>query len=158
MAVPDLGAWLKVLSSHMCTYTVASIITITIPTIYWLFVKHIINRSFTVTCQLWWWTEACGWAVSAACSHHPTARVGHSRGFYCHFDFIHGTKTMSTLHARTWTNQYRMTDEHSNIGTIFNSRDYYSINVGLYGDSRGGGDGQEDNRVTPEVHQRRGDV
>jgi hypothetical protein len=55
-------------------------------------------------------------------------------------------------------NQYRMTDEHPNIGTIFNSRDYYSINVGLYGDSHGGGDGQEDNVVTPEVHQRGGDV
>jgi hypothetical protein len=55
-------------------------------------------------------------------------------------------------------NQYRMTDEHLNIGTIFNSRDYYSIAVGLHGDSRGGGNRQEDNVATPEVHQRGGDV
>ncbi len=64
----------------------------------------------------------------------------------------------STLHVCAWTNHYRMMDELRNFGTIFNSRDYYSINVGLYGDSRGGGDGQEDNVATPEVHQRGGDV
>jgi hypothetical protein len=60
--------------------------------------------------------------------------------------------------TRTWTNQYRMTDEHRNFGTIFNSRDDYSINMGLYGESRGGGDGQEDNVATLEVHQSGGDV
>ncbi len=64
----------------------------------------------------------------------------------------------SMLNVRACTNQYRMADELHNFGTIFNSRDYYSINVGLYGDSRGGGDGQEDNVATPEVHQRGGDV
>ncbi len=59
--------------------------------------------------------------------------------------------------TRTYTNQYRMTDEHRNFGTIFNSRDTYSINMALYGESRGGGDEQEDNVATPEVHQRGGD-
>jgi hypothetical protein len=58
----------------------------------------------------------------------------------------------------TWTNQYRMTDEHRDFGTIFNRRDVYSTNVGLYGKSRRGGDGQEDNVATPEVHQHGGDV
>ncbi len=46
-----------------------------------------------------------------------------------------------------------MTDEHLNIGTSFNSRDDYNINVGLYGKSCGGDDGQEENVATPEVHQ-----
>jgi hypothetical protein len=50
-----------------------------------------------------------------------------------------------------------MVDERRNFGTIFNSRDNYSVNVGLYGESRGGGDGQEDNVATPEVHQCGGD-
>ncbi len=36
----------------------------------------------TITCQLRWRTEASGWAASAACSHHPTARVGHSSGIF----------------------------------------------------------------------------
>ncbi len=36
----------------------------------------------SVTRQLQCRTEASGWAVSAACSHHPTARVGHSRGIF----------------------------------------------------------------------------
>jgi hypothetical protein len=93
-------------------------------------------------------------------SHHPIALVGHSRGFYRHFDLIRGTKRRlkRVLHVRAWTNQYRMTDELRNFGTIFNSRDCNSINVGLYGHSRGGGDRQEDNVATPEVHQRGGDV
>jgi hypothetical protein len=42
----------------------------------------------SVTRQLRWRTEANGWAVSAACSHHPTACVEHSRGLYRHLDFI----------------------------------------------------------------------
>ncbi len=29
------------------------------------------------------------------CSHHPTARVGHSRGFHRHLDLIRGTKTIA---------------------------------------------------------------
>jgi hypothetical protein len=57
-----------------------------------------------------------------------------------------------------WMKQYGMTDNHRGFGTIFNRKDDYSINVGLYGKSRGGGDGQEDNVATPEVHQRGGDV
>ncbi len=36
----------------------------------------------------------------------------------------------------------------------FPSKDWYSNNVGLNGDSRGGGDGQEDKVATLEVHQR----
>jgi hypothetical protein len=51
-----------------------------------------------------------------------------------------------------------MTDELHNFQNIFNRRDYYSINVGLYGDICGEGDGQEDNVATPEVHERGGDV
>jgi hypothetical protein len=50
-----------------------------------------------------------------------------------------------------------MTDEYRKFVTIFISKDHYSIDVGLYGGSRGGGDGQEDNVATPEVHQRGGD-
>ncbi len=46
-----------------------------------------------VTRQLQWRTEASEWAASAACSHHPTARVGHSRGFYRHIDYMTGTRT-----------------------------------------------------------------
>jgi hypothetical protein len=43
--------------------------------------KAVIIKSLgPVTRQLRWRTEASGWAASAACSHHPTARVGHSRG------------------------------------------------------------------------------
>jgi hypothetical protein len=38
------------------------------------------------------------------------------------------------------------------------SRDDNSNNVGLYGDARGGDDGQEDNVATPEVHQGGGDA
>ncbi len=49
-------------------------------------------------------------------------------------------------------------DKHLHIGTSFNSRDDYNINVGLYGKSRGGDDRQEDNVVTPQVHQRGEDV
>jgi hypothetical protein len=49
-----------------------------------------------------------------------------------------------------------MTDDHQNFGVP--SKDSYSNNVGLYGDSRGGGVGQEDNVATPEVHQRGGDA
>jgi hypothetical protein len=51
-----------------------------------------------------------------------------------------------------------MKDEHLNHGTSLNSRDDYNINVGLYGNSHGGDDGQEDNVATPEVHQRGADV
>jgi hypothetical protein len=50
-----------------------------------------------------------------------------------------------------------MTDGNHNFGTSFNSRDDYCNNVGLYGKSRGGDNGQ-DNVVTPEVHQHGGDV
>jgi hypothetical protein len=50
-----------------------------------------------------------------------------------------------------------MTDGHHNFGMSFNSRDDYCNNMGLYGKSRGGDDGH-DNVVTPEVHQRGGDV
>jgi hypothetical protein len=49
-----------------------------------------------------------------------------------------------------------MMDELRNFRTIFNSRDYFSIKVGLNGDSCGGGYGQEDNMATPEVHQHGG--
>jgi hypothetical protein len=55
-------------------------------------------------------------------------------------------------------NQHRMMDEHRNFGTIFYSRDCDSNNMVLYDDSCGGGDGQEDNVATPEVHQRGGDA
>jgi hypothetical protein len=51
-----------------------------------------------------------------------------------------------------------MMDELRNFRTIFNSRDYFSIKVGLNGDSCGGGYGQEDKVATPEVHQHGGDV
>jgi hypothetical protein len=34
----------------------------------------------------------------------------------------------------------------------------YSTNVGRYGGSRGGDNGQEDNVATPEVHQRGGEA
>jgi hypothetical protein len=51
-----------------------------------------------------------------------------------------------------------MVDELRNFETIFNSRDCYSINVGLYGNSCRGGDGKEDIVATPEIHQRGGDV
>jgi hypothetical protein len=44
----------------------------------------------SVTRQLRWRTEASGWAASAACPHHPTVRVGHSRGLYRHFDLYVG--------------------------------------------------------------------
>jgi hypothetical protein len=60
------------------------------------------------------------------------------------------------LHVRAWTIQRRMTDEHHKFGAA--SKDSYSYNVGLYSDPRGGGDGQEDNVATPEVHQRGGDA
>jgi hypothetical protein len=130
------------------------------------------NVHDVVTHQLQWQTKASGWAASAACSHHPTAGVGHSRGFYRHFDFIRGTKTiivvfsngdgtirrMSTLHVCGRISIHSITDEHGNFGTSFNSRDDYCISMGLYGKSRGGDDGQEDNVATPEVHQRGGDV
>ena len=36
-----------------------------------------------------------------------------------------------------------MTDEDLSYGTNLNSREGYNINVGLYDESRGGGDGQE---------------
>jgi hypothetical protein len=51
-----------------------------------------------------------------------------------------------------------MTDEHLSYRTSLNSRDDYNINVGLYGESHGGNDGQEDNVATPEVHQHGEDV
>jgi hypothetical protein len=51
-----------------------------------------------------------------------------------------------------------MADNYRNFGTILNSGDDYSINVGLYDKSSGGGDRQEDNVATPEVHQHGGDV
>jgi hypothetical protein len=60
--------------------------------------------------------------------------------------------------TRTWTNQYRMTDEHLNYERSLNSGDNYNINMGLYGKSCGGDDGQEDNVATPEVHQRGEDI
>jgi hypothetical protein len=41
---------------------------------------------------------------------------------------------------------------------FFYIKDYYSTDVGLYGDSRGGDNGQEDNVATPEVHQRGGEA
>jgi hypothetical protein len=36
-------------------------------------------------------------------------------------------------------------------------KDCYSTNMGLYGDSRGRDDGQEENVATPEVHQHGGE-
>jgi hypothetical protein len=51
-----------------------------------------------------------------------------------------------------------MTDEHLSYGTSLNSREDYNINVGLYGESRGGNNGQEDNMATLKVHQRGEDV
>jgi hypothetical protein len=41
---------------------------------------------------------------------------------------------------------------------FFYIKDYYSTDVGLYGDLRGGDDGQEDNVVTPKVHQHGGEA
>ncbi len=41
-------------------------------------------------------------------------------------------KDYSTLHVRAWTNQYRMTNKLHNFGTIFNSRDYYNINMAIH--------------------------
>jgi hypothetical protein len=41
---------------------------------------------------------------------------------------------------------------------FFYIKDYYSMDVSLYGDSRGGDDGQEDNVVTLEVHQHGGEA
>jgi hypothetical protein len=71
--------------------------------------------------------ENSGWAASAACPHYPTARVGHSRGFYRHFDFKCGKKTTACHTYVAWTNQYRMIDEHCDFGTIFNRKDDYTI-------------------------------
>jgi hypothetical protein len=48
--------------------------------------------------------------------------------------------------------------EHRDFGTIFNRKDDYSIKVCLHGKSHGGGEGQENNVATPEVHQHGGDV
>jgi hypothetical protein len=114
--------------------------------------------------------EASGWAASAACSHHLTARVGHSRELYRHFDFAQGTKTnianvdgtiRRTHVPHAWTNQYSMTNEHRNFGTASTAgtiRDQYmNVDVDLYGESRGRNDGQEDNVATQKVHQHGGD-
>jgi hypothetical protein len=74
---------------------------------------------WAVTSQLQWQTEASGWAASAACPHHPTAGVGHSRGSYV-------GRTARYTHKRgRRTNQHMMTDELLSYGTIFNSRDDY---------------------------------
>jgi hypothetical protein len=80
----------------------------------------------TVTRQLRWRTEASGWAASAAYPHHPTARVGHSRGFHRHIDFKRGTRKTARYTYVAWKNQYRMTDEHCDFETIFNRKDDYS--------------------------------
>ncbi len=53
-----------------------------------------------VTRQLRWRMEASGWAASAACSHHPTACVGHSRGFTAIRTSYVGTKRARYTHAR----------------------------------------------------------
>jgi hypothetical protein len=37
-------------------------------------------------------------------------------------------------------------------------KDYYSTDLGLHGDLRGGDDGQEDKVATPEVHQHGGEA
>jgi hypothetical protein len=57
----------------------------------------------------------------------------------------------------TWTRQYSITEGHRNFRTSFKSRDDYCNNMGSYGKSRGGDNGQ-DNVTTPEVHQGGGDV
>jgi hypothetical protein len=41
---------------------------------------------------------------------------------------------------------------------FFYIKDHYSTDVGLYGDLRGGDDGQEDNVATLEVHQHGGEA
>ncbi len=79
--------------------------------------------------------------MSAACSHHPTARVGHSRGF-------------TAMHVDESV-QY---DGRAQLWDVPQQQGRYSINVGLYDKSRGGDDGQEDTVATPEVHQRGEDV
>jgi hypothetical protein len=96
----------------------------------------------SVTRQLRWRTEASVWAASAACSHHSTARVGHSRGFTAIRTSYVGTKTARYTHARgriitAWRTSLTW-NEPQQWGR-------YSINVdvGLYDESRGGGDGQE---------------
>ncbi len=71
---------------------------------------------------------------------------------------LHTWDKDSTLQARTWTKDESVQNEHLSYGMSLNSRDDYNINVGLYGKSRGGNDGQEDNVATPEVHQHGEDV
>jgi uncharacterized protein YpbB len=48
--------------------------------------------------------------------------------------------------------EYRMTDKLRNFGTIFDSRDYYNINMAIHKKEA------MDNMATPKVHQRGGDV
>jgi hypothetical protein len=63
------------------------------------------------------------------------------------------------LHARTWTKDKSVQNDrqHLSYGMSLKSRDDYNINVGLYGESRGGNDGRGQ-RGDPEVHQRGEDV
>jgi hypothetical protein len=68
----------------------------------------------SVTRQLQWWTEASGWPASAACSQHPTACVGYSRG---------STTILTSYVARgqistEWRTSILITGRASTAGTI----------------------------------------
>jgi hypothetical protein len=73
--------------------------------------------------------EASGWAASAACSHHPTARVGHSRRFFCHFDFIRWTRTFKRRQDSIvlWTGIVT-SGRASTAGTIITTTRVYMAN------------------------------
>jgi hypothetical protein len=50
------------------------------------------------------------------------------------------------------------TDELLNVGMSFDSKDECRKDRNLFGRSRRGEDGKEDNMATPKVHQHGGDV
>ncbi len=105
--------------------------------------------NWPVTRQLRWRTEASGWAASAACSHHPTTRVGHSRGFTAIRTSYVGTKTARYTHARgristAWRTSLNSRDDYCGRGSLWRI-------TWRRRRTRG-------NVATPEVHQRGEDV
>jgi hypothetical protein len=50
------------------------------------------------------------------CSHQPTARVGHSRGFFRHFDFM----TMDEAKKTRWTSTFKQ--DETSLTTIITKR------------------------------------
>jgi hypothetical protein len=87
------------------------------------------------TSQLRWRTEASGWAASAACPHHPTAGVGHSRGFFAfRTSYVGRRQHVTRTHvdegriSTWWRMSFLATERSSTAGTITTD-----INVGPYG-------------------------